>query len=80
MVTKTTNPNTILLGNTAIKEIKSKMTELDKLKSQFPKLFDDKPNAGYGGYECKIITPSNRRVNIKYRKIPQALQDGADRV
>ena len=65
---------TIIIGKNTLAELNKKKDELEILKNKFEQVFDDKPSEGYKHFKCPIDTKPGKKVNIKYRSIPNALE------
>ncbi len=76
LIIKTENKNTILIGNETLKRVQKHKKELTSTINEFPSVFDMKISEGYKGMMCNIETIPNKKVYIKQRRIPQAMQEG----
>ena len=67
--------DTIIVGKHTIEELERKKQELQQLQNEFIEVFNDQPSEGYKHFKCPINTIPGKKVNIKYRSIPNALEE-----
>lgn len=80
LVVKTEDKKLVLIGNETISKIQQEKHEVQNLIKEFPKLFDLSPSKGFQGIMCNIETKGEKRVNIRQRRIPQAMQKGTKEI